>query len=132
MLGNHDVAAMLAVAEMDAARSFYEQTLGLTPTMESPEGVLYTAGSSRLMVYRSEFAGTNKATAVTWGVGDQLDAIVAELRDKGVSFEHYDLPDTTREGDIHVLGGEMRGVWFKDPDGNIISLVDQEAASSQG
>jgi hypothetical protein len=44
----------------------------------------------------------------------------------GVTFEHYDLPDTTREGDIHVMGeGDMRGVWFKDPDGNIIGLVNQ-------
>ena len=76
-------------------------------------------------VYRSDFAGTNKATAATWAVGDQLDAIVGALRDKGVSFEHYDIPGTTREGDIHVLGDEGRGVWLKDPDGNIIGLVDQ-------
>lgn len=125
MLGSHDVAATLAVADLETARSFYEQTLGLTPAMEAPEVVVYTAGNSRLMVYRSDFAGTNKATAATWAVGDQLDAIVSALRGKGVSFEHYDLPGTTREGDIHVLGDEGRGVWLKDPDGNIIGLVDQ-------
>jgi hypothetical protein len=50
--------------------------------------------------------------------------VVEDLRGKGVTFEHYDLPDTTREGDIHVIG-DMRGVWFKDPDENIIGLVNQ-------
>jgi catechol 2,3-dioxygenase-like lactoylglutathione lyase family enzyme len=124
MLGDHDVGATLAVADMNAARSFYEGTLGLEPEMEVPDSVVYAAGKSRLMVYRSDFAGTNKATAATWAVGDQLDSIVQDLRTKGVAFEHYDLPGTTRDGDIHEMGG-MRGVWFKDPDSNIIGLVDQ-------
>jgi catechol 2,3-dioxygenase-like lactoylglutathione lyase family enzyme len=112
------------VTDFDAARSFYEGTLGLEPLMEFPESVLYRSGNTRLMVYRSDFAGTNKATGATWGVGDALDAIVQELRSKGVAFEHYDLPDTTRDGDIHELGDGMRGVWFKDPSGNVISLVN--------
>ena len=124
MLRDHDVAATLAVADMDAARSFYEGTLGLEPAMEFPEGVLYSAGNSKLMVYRSDFAGTNKATAATWEVGDELDSVVQNLRSNGVAFEHYDLPGTTRDGDIHEMG-DMRGVWFKDPDGNIIGLVNQ-------
>jgi catechol 2,3-dioxygenase-like lactoylglutathione lyase family enzyme len=124
MLGNHDVGATLAVSDFDAARSFYEGTLGLAPMMEFPESVLYGSGNTRLMVYRSEFAGTNKATAATWGVGDELDSIVQDLRSKGVTFEHYDLPETTRAGDIHEMSDGMRGVWFKDPSGNIISLVN--------
>jgi catechol-2,3-dioxygenase len=124
MLRDHDVAATLAVTDMDAARSFYEGTLGLEPAMEQPEGVVYSAGNSKLMVYRSDFAGTNRATAATWAVGDQLDSIVQDLRSNGVAFEHYDLPGTTRDGDIHEMG-DMRGVWFKDPDGNIIGLVNQ-------
>ena len=124
MLGDHDVAATLAVTDIDAARSFYEGSLGLKPVMEVLDSVIYTAGNSRLMVYRSDFAGTNKATAATWAVGDQLESVVEDLRRSGVSFEHYDLPGTTREGDIHVVDG-MRGVWFKDPDGNIIGLINQ-------
>ena len=124
MLAKHDAGATLAVSDLDAARTFYEETLGLTPAMEMPDAVVYSAGNSRMMVYRSEHAGTNKATAVTWAVGDDFDGIVEDLRGKGVSFEHYDLPETTREGDVHVMGG-MRGVWFKDPAGNILSLVDQ-------
>ena len=57
-------------------------------------------------------------------MGNQLDSFVQDLRTKGVAFEHYDLPGTTRDGDIHEVG-DIRGVWFKDPDGNIIGLVDQ-------
>jgi catechol 2,3-dioxygenase-like lactoylglutathione lyase family enzyme len=124
MLGDHDVAATLAVRDIDAARSFYEGTLGLEPVMEVPDSIVYAAGNSRLMVYRSDFAGTNKATAATWAVGDQLEPIVQDLRTNGVAFEHYDLPGTTRDGDIYEMGG-MRGVWLKDPDGNIIGLVNQ-------
>lgn len=125
MLGDHDVAATLAVTDLDAARSFYEGTLGLEPVLEVPDSVVYSAGKSRLMVYRSDFARTNKATGATWAVGDELESIVEDLRAKGVAFAHYDLPDTTRHGDIHETGG-MRGAWFKDPDGNIIALIDQE------
>ena len=126
MLGGHDVGATLAVDDFDAARSFYEETLGLTAVTEMGDSAVFQAGNSRLLVYVSEYAGTNQATAATWAVGDQLDAVVEALRAKGVSFEHYDLPETTREGDVHVMG-EMRGVWFKDPAGNIIGLVNQSS-----
>jgi catechol 2,3-dioxygenase-like lactoylglutathione lyase family enzyme len=125
MLGEHDVGATLAVSDFEASRKFYEDTLGLTTAMDFDGSAIYTSGASRLLVYQSEYAGSNKATAATWAVGEQFDAVVEYLRGKGVTFEQYDdLPGTTREGDIHTMG-EMRGVWFKDPDGNILSIVDQ-------
>ena len=74
-----------------------------------------------LFVYRSPYAGTNKATAVTF-VAEEVDDLVRTLRGRGVTFEHYDLPKMTRQGDIHVAG-PMKTAWFKDPDGNIFSLV---------
>ena len=124
MLGRHDVGATLAVSDIAAARSFYEDTLGLTATVEMGDAVVYSAGNSRLFVYRSDFAGTNQATAATWAVGDAFESVVQALRDKGVTFERYDdLPGVTRDGDIHELG-DMRGVWFRDPDGNIIAVVE--------
>jgi len=125
MLGGKDAAAALAVSDLQRARNFYENTLGLEPAQEQPGAILYRSGGSVVLVYPSEYAGTNKATAATWAVGDDFDAIVQALKDKGVTFERYDdLPETTRNGDVHQMG-DLKGVWFKDPDGNILSLIDQ-------
>ena len=82
----------------------------------------YKSGNSTVLVYQSSYAGTNKATAVTWVVGDKLENIVSALKAKGVAFEHYDMPGITRKGDIHI-SGKIRNAWFKDPDGNILSVV---------
>ena len=124
MLGSKETAATLPVKDLERARDFYENTLGLTPAMETPGAVLYRSGNSMVLVYPSEYAGTNKATAASWAAGDDFEAVVESLRAKGVTFEHYDdLPETTREGDVHHMG-DLKGVWFKDPDGNILSLVD--------
>jgi catechol 2,3-dioxygenase-like lactoylglutathione lyase family enzyme len=123
MLAEKDVMATIAVKDLSAAARFYEGTLGLKRVAtEGEEAVVYESGRSSLLVYRSQFAGTNRATAATWGVGADLEKIVEGLRAKGVAFEHYDLPDTTRKGDVHVAG-KTRVAWLKDPDGNILSLT---------
>ena len=80
------------------------------------------SGDTKFSVYRSEYAGTNKATALTFDV-DDLDSEVRELKDKGVTFEHYDLEGLERDGDIY-RAGNMKTAWFKDPDGNILSLME--------
>ena len=105
MLGGKDAAVTLAVSDLQRARDFYESTLGLEPLLEVPESILYTSGSSVVLVYPSAYAGTNQATAATWAIGDDFEAIVQGLKTKGVTFEHYDdLPGTTREGDVHLVG----------------------------
>jgi len=125
MLGNIDASANLAVKDLTAARNFYEDTLGLTQVgSEGDELVVYRSGKTTLNVYTSQEAGTNKATAVTWAVGDQVEDVVRALKAKGVAFEHYDMPDTTLQGDIHVAG-DMKVAWFKDPDGNILNIVNR-------
>jgi catechol 2,3-dioxygenase-like lactoylglutathione lyase family enzyme len=125
MLGGKDAAATLAVSDLRVAREFYEKTLNLEAVQETPGAVLYKSGNSVVLVYPSAYAGTNQATAASWAVGDDFDAIVQDLKTKGVTFEHYDeLPDTTREGDVHMMG-EFKSVWFKDPDGNILNLINQ-------
>lgn len=128
MLGEKTAAAALAVGDMAAAQDFYENTLGLTKAEgapQDPSAIVYQSGSSVVLVYQSQYAGTNKATAVTWAVGSDFDGIVQDLKGKGVTFEHYDdLPGTTRDGDVHTMGS-LRGVWLKDPDGNILSIIDQ-------
>ena len=122
VLANADVIATCAVRDIDKAGKFYEGTLGLTQLPTEEEGVLsYKCGKSSLLVYPSQYAGTNKATAATWAV-DDLEATVRALKAKGVRFEHYDLPGTTRNGDIHG-SGRTKAAWFKDPDGNILALV---------
>lgn len=124
MLGDKPAAATLPISDMQRARDFYENTLGLSAVQEMEGGVLYGAGNSVVLVYESEYAGTNRATAATWAVGGDFDGIVDGLRQKGVTFEQYDdLPGTTRDGDIHTFG-DIRAVWFKDPDGNILNVGD--------
>ncbi len=121
-LATKNALATIPVKELTRAKAFYERMLGLEPVESEESGVQgYRAGSSTIIVYESSFAGTNQATAVTWPVGDDLDTIVADLKSKGVVFEHYDMPHTKREGDVHV-SGRMRVAWFKDPDGNIINV----------
>jgi catechol 2,3-dioxygenase-like lactoylglutathione lyase family enzyme len=121
-LGTADAIATIAVGDVKAARRFYEEKLGLKAVdTEDGELVTYSSGDSRIFVYRSEFAGTNKATAATWIV-DDVDGVVEGLKAKGVRFEHYDMPGMKLEGDVH-FAGEMRAAWFKDPDGNILALV---------
>ena len=121
MLSDNDAVATVAVKDLERAKKFYEDTLGLTKVMENEEVAAFKTGNSKLFVYRSQFAGTNKATAVTF-VAKDVDDLVRTLKSRGVTFEHYDLPKMTRQGDVHVAGS-MRTAWFKDPDGNIFSLV---------
>lgn len=124
MLGQSDAVANLAVRDLNTARRFYENTLGLSPVDSAgDELVVYRSGNTTLNVYHSSFAGTNRATAVTWRV-DDIEREVSELRARGVRFEHYELPDTHLEGDVHV-SGDMKVAWFKDPDGNILNLVNR-------
>ena len=125
MLGDKSAAAVLAVKDMAGAKKFYEETLGLKKAGNDEEwGTMYKSGESMLLVYPSEFAGTNKATAATWGVGEDFDRIIEDLRGKGVKFETFDTPGSEWKDDVNVMG-DMKAVWFKDPDGNILNIVNQ-------
>jgi catechol 2,3-dioxygenase-like lactoylglutathione lyase family enzyme len=123
MLGDKNASANIAVKNLEAARKFYADTLGLTQVgAEGEELIVFRSGDSTINVYRSQYAGTNKATAVSWLVGPDVEGVVQALKAKGVSFEHYDMPGLTLQGDLHV-GGDMKVAWFKDPEGNILSIV---------
>jgi predicted enzyme related to lactoylglutathione lyase len=124
MLGDKEAVANIAVKDLETAKKFYEGTLGLTQIgAEGQEVIVFRSGSSTIYVYKSQYAGTNQATAVTWVVGKDIENIVQELKAKGVTFEHYNMPDVTREGDVHV-SGNMKVAWFKDPDGNILNVIN--------
>jgi catechol 2,3-dioxygenase-like lactoylglutathione lyase family enzyme len=121
MLGKADATPMLAVKDLDRARQFYEDNLGLKQVDDFGEGFMLKSGDTQVTVYRSEFAGTNKATALTFDV-DDIEDEVRSLKEKGIFFEHYDLEGLTPKGDIYE-GEGMKTAWFKDPDGNILSLI---------
>ncbi len=125
MLNTHTPAINLAVKDLPTARRFYEEILGFAPTGTPNERLVsYRSGHTPLYVYLSEFAGTNKATAATWPVGAELDQIVATLQAKAVTFEHYpNIPNGVIKDGIHEFGPH-RIAWFKDPDGNILSITN--------
>jgi catechol 2,3-dioxygenase-like lactoylglutathione lyase family enzyme len=123
MLGKADATPMIAVKDLDRARRFYEDKLGLETKDEwGGEGLTMKSGDTLINVYKSDFAGTNKATALTFEV-DDAETEVRDLKEKGIFFEHYDMPGLTQQGDLHVAEG-FKTAWFKDPDGNILSLVE--------
>lgn len=123
MLKDANVGVVLAAKDLQKAKQFYGGKLGFeAEPSDDPTGVLYKSGQSKFYVYQSDFAGTNKATAAAWMV-DDVPGAVDELKLKGISFEHYDIPGATHEGDIHVIG-KTKAAWFKDPDGNILNVVN--------
>ncbi len=122
MLSDHTPVSTLAVSDIARARAFYEGVLGFRPHGDAPDGVLYRAGDGTFLVYPSAYAGTNKATAMSFDVpGDVFDTEVGALREKGVTFQTFEMPGLEwRDGVAYA--GSMRAVWFADPDGNILNL----------
>jgi len=122
MLADKDAVATIAVKDLKAAKKFYGDTLGLKPVpVPEPEVLNYKSGNSTVLVYKSQFAGSNKATSVTWIV-DDVEGTVKDLKAKGAAVEHYDFSGMTRKGDVHIAG-KSKAAWFKDPDGNILAVV---------
>lgn len=122
MIGDGTVIATIAVRDIEAGKKFYGEMLGLGQGEEGPGGMNYQSGSGKLFVYQSEFAGTNRATAVTWEV-DDVEGAVADLKEKGIAFEHYDLGFGEWQGDI-LIDDSSKAAWFKDPDGNILCIAN--------
>jgi catechol 2,3-dioxygenase-like lactoylglutathione lyase family enzyme len=122
MLNGFTPMATLPTSDLERARAFYEG-LGFTAAdEETPGGVMFTAGEGGFLVYSSEFAGTNKATAMGFMVpGDAFDDAVAKLREHGVSFDTFEMEGAEWDGDV-LVWESMRNVWFRDPDDNIISV----------
>ena len=119
-------AATLPVADMAKARSFYEETLGLTGT-EGVGGTMYKVGDGGIFVYESSYAGTNKATAAAFNASstESFDAEIQALRDKGVSFMTFDMEGMEWNDGVASMG-PVKSVWFADPDGNILNVSTGE------
>jgi len=125
MLDKSTVTANIPAADLARARAFYADKLGLTPSQEM-EGIvlLYrTAADSMFSVYQTEFAGQSGHTIAQWHV-DDVDAAVRDLKDKGVAFEHYDMPGVEWNGDVASMAGMGKAAWFKDSESNILCIDD--------
>lgn len=122
MLGNSPVAAILPVVDLERAKKFYEEKLGLQAS-ETSEGAMYECGQgSRLALYQREAPTKADHTAAGWQVED-VEAVVQALGEKGVVFEQYDMPGLkTDERGIATMEG-TKAAWFKDTEGNILTVA---------
>jgi predicted enzyme related to lactoylglutathione lyase len=124
MFSEQSSAAMLPANDMERAKKWYADVMGLAPAIEDEGGIQYLTGKgTQFWVYPSQFAGTNQATAMGFMAKD-LSAEMDALKAKGVTFEEYDIPGVkTVDGIAEFAPGE-RGAWFKDSEGNIIALFE--------
>lgn len=129
VLAGARVATRLPAQDLDRARRFYAEKLGLDPVDERPGGLLYRCGGAEFALFRSTGASPGTFTQMALEV-DDLDAVVSELRRRGVAFEEVDVPGfRTRDGIAEVEGhypskgarGE-RGAWFRDSEGNLLGI----------
>jgi predicted enzyme related to lactoylglutathione lyase len=136
MLKITDSFACLPAQDIVRARKFYEQKLGLTPAMVTPDGgVVYRTGAdTAFTVFPSMGKASGDHTQITLRVGD-VTSTVGELKKSGVKFEEYDFPAFKTEAGIAGTGDD-RAAWFKDSEGNLLVLIQytaaQEAAANSG
>jgi catechol 2,3-dioxygenase-like lactoylglutathione lyase family enzyme len=125
-LADQRVGAVVAVSDLEAAKRFYEDQLGLKPGESQEQGVAYPcADGTSLFVYLSpENAGRNPATSAGWEV-DDLDATLSELAARGVVFEQYDQPGIKTDARGVFDAGPFRAAWMKDPDGNTLAMTER-------
>ena len=122
MLHDAMCIATIPASDIDRARRWYSEKLGLEPAQDGDEGLTYETGKGTgFLLYPSQFAGTNQATAMGWSVTD-FDAEVAEMRGRGVTFEDYDFPEFKTENGIMTMPNGMQAAWFKDSEGNILAI----------
>jgi catechol 2,3-dioxygenase-like lactoylglutathione lyase family enzyme len=123
------VATRLPARDLERARRFYAEKLGLEPVDERPGGLLYRCRGCEFGLFESAGEASGDHTQMGWEV-DDIEAAVSELRRRGVKFEDYDLPGLRTddgiadiEGNYRSKGGKgERGAWFRDSEGNMLGL----------
>jgi catechol 2,3-dioxygenase-like lactoylglutathione lyase family enzyme len=128
MLKDGRVATRLPVRDLGKARDFYSEKLGLEPAEERPGGLLYRCGGTEFALFESAGASSGTHTQMGWSV-DDIEATVADLRERGLEFEPVEMPGLTVEDGIAVVPGNYpskgtgeRAVWFRDLDGNVLGV----------
>lgn len=128
MLENSNVSTRLPAQDLQRAKAFYAEKLGLTPIEERPGGLRYRCGDGSFSVFESTGAPSSQHTQMAWEV-DDIECIVRELRHRGVIFEEYDLPGIKTVNGIAKISGNYpsrgtieKGAWFKDSEGNLLAI----------
>lgn len=128
MLENSEVATRLPAGDLERARAFYAEKLGLQPVEERPGGLLYRCGNGYFGLFASAGAASGTHTQMGWDVAD-IEATVSVLRARGVVFEEYDLPGLRTvdgiadiEGNYPSKGSGERAAWFRDSEGNLLGI----------
>jgi catechol 2,3-dioxygenase-like lactoylglutathione lyase family enzyme len=121
MLKGYDSATMIPAKDLEKTRRFYEDILGFSVEREDPGGITYQSGRTQFNLYPTQFAGTAQHTLVGWKV-DDIESVVDDLTSKGVTFEQYDMGELKTDAKGIATMGPDRGAWFKDPEGNILSV----------
>lgn len=121
MLEKAEIEAKIPVRDVEAARRFYEQTLGFPVVHETPSGISYSSGRGKFATYPTESAGKAEHTLLAFLV-DDIEATVDELTTKGVAFEQYDMEGLKTDARGIADFGTEKGAWFKDLDGNILTV----------
>jgi catechol 2,3-dioxygenase-like lactoylglutathione lyase family enzyme len=121
MLERSEFVATLPAQDIERAKTWYREKLGLEPVEEHEGALIYRAGAGTFQLYPTQVAGIAQHTLGCWYV-DDLEATVAELRGRGVEFEEYDFPGLKTENGIAELGFE-RSAWFKDCEGNTVAVA---------
>ncbi len=122
LLGSSKVAAFSATADPERAKAFYRDQLGLTLVSDESFALVFDANGTMLRVQKVKEVGEAKYTTLGWNVAD-IAAMVDELEKAGVKFERYGFPGQDEKGIWTPPGGAAKIAWFKDPDGNILSLA---------
>ena len=129
MLENGAVATRLPAQDLERARAFYAEKLGLQPAEERPGGLLYRCARGEFALFQTDGAPSGSHTQMAWQV-DDIDAVVTQLRARGVVFEDYDTPGLATVGGIAEVTGNYpskggageRAAWFKDSEGNLLAI----------
>lgn len=123
MIKDLSVAAVLPASDINRARGFYRDKLGLEPdNADASDNLIYKCGNGTgFMLYQTDNAGTAKNTQMGW-VTDDLDGEMADLRSRGVVFEEYDFPGLKTENGVATMPDGERAAWFLDTEGNILSI----------
>ncbi len=127
-LARSDVATRLPARDLGRARRWYSERLGLDPVEERPGGLRYRCGSTYFVVFESTGKASGESTQMAWEV-DDIEAVVADLKSRGVEFDEVDSPGMQTVNGIADIDGNYpskgrgeRGSWFRDSEGNLLGI----------